>query len=125
MRAAMTRIDRLLGRITMYLLIVGVLGVLTLLALVLALADAIAIDPLAILVSAVVLTAASWIANQVLGLIFKYLENKKKRLDQEQLNQEQLALEQTASKALPTFDSKEYTDARAGENAPDAAPARD
>jgi len=53
----MTRIDSLLGRITMYLLIVGVLGVLTLLALVLALADAIAIDPLAILVSAVVLTA--------------------------------------------------------------------
>jgi len=71
MRAAMTRIDSLLGRITMYLLIVGVLGVLTLLALVLALADAIAIDPLAILVSAVVLTSASWIANQVLGLIFR------------------------------------------------------
>ena len=68
---------------------------------------------------------APLITLQVLGLIFKYLENKKKRLDQEQLNQEQLALEQTASKALPTFDSKEYTDARAGENAPDAAPARD
>jgi ferredoxin-NADP reductase len=65
------RLDALLGRITMYLLMVGILGVLTVLALVLAVVGAIAIDPLAILVSALVLTAASWIANQVLGLLFR------------------------------------------------------
>ncbi|MFT4028536.1 MAG: oxidoreductase, partial [Protaetiibacter sp.] len=65
------RLDRLLGRVSMYLLVVAVLGVLTALAIVLALAGAIAIDPLAILVSALVLNAASWLANRVLGLLFR------------------------------------------------------
>ena len=71
MTGLIARIDGLLGRVTMYLLVVSVLGVLTVLALVLALTGAIAIDPLAILVSALVLTAASWLANQVLGLLFR------------------------------------------------------
>jgi ferredoxin-NADP reductase len=65
------RLDALLGRVTMYLLMVGILGVLTVLALVLALTGVIAFDPLAILVSGLVLVAASWIANQVLGIIFR------------------------------------------------------
>ncbi|MFT4030762.1 MAG: FAD-dependent oxidoreductase [Protaetiibacter sp.] len=71
MTGLVTRLDRLLGRVSMYLLVVAVLGVLTVIALVLALAGAIAIDPLAILVSALVLTAASWLANRVLGLLFR------------------------------------------------------
>ncbi|GMA91285.1 hypothetical protein [Homoserinibacter gongjuensis] len=65
------RLDALLGRVTMYLLMIGILGVLTALALVLALTGVISIDPLAILVSTVVLVATSWIANQVLGIAFR------------------------------------------------------
>jgi ferredoxin-NADP reductase len=65
------RLDALLGRVTMYLLVVGILGVLTVLALVLAATQVIAFDPLAIVVSALVLVAASWIANQVLGIMFR------------------------------------------------------
>jgi ferredoxin-NADP reductase len=65
------RLDALLGRVTMYLLVIGALGVLTALALVLSLTGVIALDPLAILVSAAVLLATSWIANQVLGLAFR------------------------------------------------------
>ena len=51
------RLDALLGRVTMYLLVVGILGVLTVLALVLAATQVIAFDPLAIVVSALVLVA--------------------------------------------------------------------
>lgn len=65
------RLDALLGRVTMYLLVVGILGVLTALALVLALTGVIGVDPLALVVSAVVLTASSWIANQALGAIVR------------------------------------------------------
>lgn len=65
------RIDRLLGRITMYRLVVGSLGVLTALALVFALLDVLSLDPLAIVVSALVLVAASVLANQALGAIFR------------------------------------------------------
>lgn len=65
------RLDALLGRVTMYLLVVGILGVLTVLALVLSLTGAIGIDPLALVVSALVLTASSWLANQVLGFIVR------------------------------------------------------
>ncbi|PZQ90574.1 MAG: oxidoreductase [Leifsonia xyli] len=71
MTALTARVDRLLGRVTMYLLVVIVLVVLALLALVLALSGAIATDPLAILASAVVLVGASWLVNQLLGLIFR------------------------------------------------------
>ncbi|MGN6271690.1 MAG: hypothetical protein ACTHMQ_01220 [Protaetiibacter sp.] len=65
------RLDALLGRITMYLLVIGILVALMVIAFVLALTDVVAIDPLAILVSGLVLLAASWIANQVLGILFR------------------------------------------------------
>ncbi|WP_168200374.1 ferredoxin--NADP reductase [Protaetiibacter larvae] len=65
------RLDRLLGRVSMYLLVVGVLGTLSVVALVLALTGVLFLDPLAILVSAVVLSAASLLANQALGLLFR------------------------------------------------------
>lgn len=65
------RLDALLGRITMYRLLVGVLGVLAALAVVLAALGVIGVDPLAILASAVALTAGSWIAGEVLARIFR------------------------------------------------------
>ncbi|MCS0498745.1 FAD-dependent oxidoreductase [Protaetiibacter mangrovi] len=64
-------VDRLLGRITMYLLVLGILLVLALLALVLSLAGVMPFAPLALLESAAVLLAASWIANQALGLMVR------------------------------------------------------
>ena len=79
-----------------------------------------------IIISVIAMIAmAPLITIQILGLIFKYLEDKKKRLDQEESSLEKAALERTAAKALPTFDSKEYTGGRSGENGPGAAPERD
>ena len=71
MTRATAWVDRMLGRITMYLLVIVVLAVIGVLALVLSLAGVIAIAPLAILASATVLLAASWIANEVLGIAFR------------------------------------------------------
>ncbi|WP_157981623.1 ferredoxin--NADP reductase [Protaetiibacter intestinalis] len=71
MTALVARIDRLLGRVTMYLLVLGILVVLAVLAVVLGAVGAIPFDPLTLLASATVLLAASWIANQVLGLVFR------------------------------------------------------
>lgn len=71
MTALLARIDRLLGRVTMYLLVLGILAVLAVVAVVLAALGAIPFAPLALVASATVLLAASWIANQVLGLAFR------------------------------------------------------
>lgn len=62
-------LDRILGRAPMHLLVVACLGTLSLLALVLAFARVLAVDPWALLASAGVLTASSWIANEVLARI--------------------------------------------------------
>jgi len=64
-------LDRVLGRITMYLLVIVVLAVIGVVALALSIAGLIAVEPLALLASAVVLLATSWIANQVLGVLFR------------------------------------------------------
>jgi len=64
-------VDRVLGRITMYVLVLGILVALALLALVLALTGVVAVDPLSLVVSALALLATSWIANQVLALVFR------------------------------------------------------
>lgn len=64
-------LDRLLGRVPMYRLVLAVLSVIGVAAVALAVAGAIAIEPLALLASAVVLLASSWIANQVLGVVFR------------------------------------------------------
>ncbi len=64
-------LDRMLGRVTMYLLLIGALAVLAVLALVLALTGVLGVDPVALLASAAVLLASSWIANEVLGRIVR------------------------------------------------------
>ena len=65
------RLDRLLGRITMYLLVIGILAVIALVALVLAFLDVLSIDPLALLASAAVLVAVTAGANYLLAAIFR------------------------------------------------------
>ena len=65
------RLDRLLGRITMYLLVIGILTVIALVALVLAFADVLSVDPLALLASAAVLLAVTAGANYLLAAIFR------------------------------------------------------
>lgn len=67
----MARVDRMLGRIPMYLLVIVALATLGALALVLAVTGTLAIDPLAFLASTAVLLATSWIANEVLARIFR------------------------------------------------------
>lgn len=71
MTGLMARIDRLLGRVTMYLLVVGVLGVLTVAALVFSLTGLLSVPPLALLASALVLIAVSWLANRLLAAAFR------------------------------------------------------
>lgn len=65
------RIDRLLGRITMYLLVIGILSVIAVVALVLAFLDVLSIDPLALVASAAVLVAVTAGANYLLASIFR------------------------------------------------------
>ncbi|WP_167050438.1 FAD-dependent oxidoreductase [Salinibacterium sp. ZJ77] len=65
------RIDRALGRIPMYLLVIAGLTTLGALALALSIAGALAFSPLALLASAAVLLATSWIANEVLARIVR------------------------------------------------------
>lgn len=66
-----SRIDRMLGRIPMYALVIAGLVTIEALALALALAGALAIDPLGLLASTAVLLATSWIANEVLARIVR------------------------------------------------------
>lgn len=65
------RIDRLLGRITMYVLVIGILTLIGVVALVLAFLDVLSIDPLALLASAAVLIAVTAGANYLLAWIFR------------------------------------------------------
>ena len=61
--AGSTRVRGLLGRVSMYRLVMGALGLLTLIALALAFAGLVVPDPLEIVVSLVVLTAACVVAD--------------------------------------------------------------
>lgn len=65
------RLDRLLGRITMYVLVIGVLTIIAVVALVLAFLDVLSIDPLALLASAAVLVAVTAGANYLLAWMFR------------------------------------------------------
>lgn len=64
-------VDRALGRITMYLLVTGILLVIAVVALVLSLLDVLSVDPLALLASAAVLSAVTWAANEALARLFR------------------------------------------------------
>jgi len=65
------RLDRLLGRVTMYLLLIAILTVIAVVALVLAFLDVLSVDPLALLASAAVLIAVTAGANYLLASIFR------------------------------------------------------
>lgn len=67
----MVRVDRMLGRIPMYLLVIVGLVTIEALALALGVAGALAIDPLALLASNGVLLATSWIGSEVLARAFR------------------------------------------------------
>ncbi len=64
-------LDRVLGRVTMYALVIIALGVIGVAALVLGLLGWVSVAPLPLLASAAVLLIASYIANGVLGVIFR------------------------------------------------------
>lgn len=64
-------LDRILGRVTMYALVIICLGLIGVAALVLGLLGIVFVDPLALLASAAVLLVSSFIANGVLGIIFR------------------------------------------------------
>ena len=63
------RIDRMLGRIPLYLLVIVTLATLGVLSVVLAFTGALAISPLALLASAAVLLVTSWIASETAARI--------------------------------------------------------
>jgi len=65
------RLDRLLGRITMYLLVIGILTLIAVVSLVLAFLDVLSIDPLALLASAAVLIAFTAGSNYLLAWLFR------------------------------------------------------
>ncbi|TXK19266.1 FAD-dependent oxidoreductase [Homoserinibacter sp. GY 40078] len=65
------RLDRMLGRLTMYLTVIVCLGVIGFVALGMSIAGLLAVDPLALLASAAVLLVTSWIAGEVLARIFR------------------------------------------------------
>lgn len=65
-------LDRLLGRVTMYVLVVGWLAVLAVAALVLTFVPgALSFSPLALLASASVLLVVSYLANGIAGIVFR------------------------------------------------------
>jgi ferredoxin-NADP reductase len=64
-------LDRVLGRVTMYALVIICLSLIGVAALVLGLLGQISVAPLPLLASAAVLLVASYIANGVLGVIFR------------------------------------------------------
>ena len=64
-------LDRILGRVTMYALVIISLGVIGVAAIVLGLLGQISVQPIPLLLSAAVLLLASYIANGVLGIIFR------------------------------------------------------
>jgi ferredoxin-NADP reductase len=64
-------LDRILGRVTMYALVIISLGIIGVAALVLGLLGQISVQPLPLLASAAVLLIASYIANGVFGVIFR------------------------------------------------------
>ncbi len=64
-------LDRILGRVTMYALVIISLGLIGVAAIVLGLLGHISVQPLPLLASAAVLLIASYIANGVLGIVFR------------------------------------------------------
>jgi ferredoxin-NADP reductase/Na+-transporting NADH:ubiquinone oxidoreductase subunit NqrB len=71
MIAVATRLDRLLGRVTMYALVIICLAVIGVVALLLTLVGQLGYSPLALLATASVLLTFSYLANGFAGLIFR------------------------------------------------------
>ena len=69
------RIDRLIDRITMYRLVLWYLVALLATAMVLGVLHVIAVDPIALGLSAVLVLAGGWIANQIFARIFGAIPN--------------------------------------------------
>ncbi len=65
------KLDRLLGRVTMYMLVIAILTLLALVALVLAFLRVVSVDPWALLASAAVLLVFTWAANELLARLFR------------------------------------------------------